>query len=683
MKRPRIDTAYGPLMVWSVTDQVIEDRTIRRAQFEEMRATGFAGVAAFVRCSRYSWDDPAAHQALAEISVLCHRAGMLFWAGPDPRFVSHRLVGDAAGVELLLYGNAARADSWPNTAPVMGGRYSVRCMLPPRHVHTLRDVAVEFRPLGLARVYAIRRKEGALGKGDVVDLSAEARMFYNARDGYVEAFGRAALPAGSAWEALAFFHVRTNHVDFSSSSQMRRYAGMLADLKRAGCAADGIMWDEPGYTCTYGSLPYSPVIRRGYRASAGHPLEGDLWKLAYDAEDGSHAGVRIRYYQAVQKTIVGAEKKMKSAALRLWGKGTALGIHDTWHFESADMADMTHGSMDLWQSVPAKTGGFVDLGAVHRLSSPSHPWYALHAAMLVIGASLGKLSTGGYAYNNLWTSDDDGGAGGQRSAMAQAVTTMALFGVRWLAHAYGSVGTIGQEKTFLGSPPLPGYPDHSTWKHFPEWNEFSRNALAAVGGRLPQSNLLVVYPVESLYVLGGTRADEAARRVFELLLRLLDHHYQPDVLSPALAARGKMRGGKFHVRGMAYDAVIFPYPAMAGKGVVRALGAARGAALYAYEAPPHPGATAVAGAEDEIFAWLAARPELRPVSAPEKTWVTLTRTEEGTIVSLAPGRATGQYSGSVVFGGRSVHISQTESLRRILFPLRGEPRIVSTPPSGD
>jgi hypothetical protein len=664
-------------MVWSITDQVIEDRATRQAQFEDLRAAGFEGVAAFVRCSRYSWDDPPAGLALKEISDLCQKAGMLCWVGPDPRFVSHHLAGDASGLEVLLYGNASRADAWPNLVSIDEGRFNVRCALPARHVHTLRDVAVEFHPLGLARVYALRRKEGPLGKTDVIDLTGEARMFYNARDRYVEAFGHARLPGAGEWVALAFFHVRTNHVDFSSPRHMRDYAGMLGALKRAGCAADGIMWDEPGYTCTYGSLPFSPVIRRGYRASAGHPLERDLWKIAMDAEDGSHAAARVHYYATVQKTIVGAERKLKSTAHRLWGRETALGIHDTWHFESADMADMTHGSMNLWETVPCKTGGFVDIGAIQRIGDPSSSWYAQHAAMLVVGAALGRLSSGGYAYHNLWTEDDDGGAGGQYAAMDQSVKSMALFGIRWLAHAYGSVGTIGQERTFLGSRPLPGYPDHSTWKHFPAWNAFSRNAIAEMEGRLPATNLLVVYPVDSLYVRGGTRADEAALRIFNLLLRLLDEHYHPDVLSPSVVARGKVRGGRFHVQGRVYDGVLFPYPAVMSGALSRLLSRGTESLLFAYETPVHLKPARVAAGEEEIFAWLARKPELRPVNAPEKAWTTMTVTQEGMVVSVAPARATWRYEGDVTFNGKPVHLEPSDRLTRILFPLAGEPRVFS------
>ena len=158
-------------MVWSITDAVIEDGELLVKQFRDLADAGFGGVAAFVRCSRYSWDDPMAVDAWRHINELCHRHGMKCWLGPDPRFVSHKIVHNSSGLELLLFGNAAKADVVPNTANVRDGRYTIRCTLSPRHVHTLTDVAIEFLPIGLAGVYAFRRGKTRLGRKDIVDIT--------------------------------------------------------------------------------------------------------------------------------------------------------------------------------------------------------------------------------------------------------------------------------------------------------------------------------------------------------------------------------------------------------------------------------------------------------------------------------------------------------------------------------
>lgn len=667
-----------PIMVWSITDAVIEDPAVREREFRDIAEAGFGGVAAFVRCSRYSWDDPLAVAAWRHINDACRSRGLQCWLGPDPRFVSHKLAQDSTGLEVLLFGNAGKADVVPNTAPVRDGRYSIRCLLPPRHVHTLTDVAIEFFPIGLARVYAFRNGSEALGRNDIIDITAGARLFHNARDGYVEAFGTMPKRSGE-WSVIAFFHVRTNHVDFSSRLHLQRYGKMLEQLRKAGCRPNGIMWDEPGYTCQYGSLPWSPSIRKSYQGGKPSSLERDLWKLAFEAEDSSHIPVRLRYYQTVQNSVTRAEMDLRRTVRRLWGPGTILGIHDTWHFESADMCDMNHGSMDLWDSARAKSGGFVDLGGVSLLNDPDSSWYSNLAAMSVVASSLGKMSKLPLAYNNLWTVGDDDGQGWQKSVMEHCAKVMALFGTRWLAHAYGPAGTIGQERTFLGTPELPGYPNHSTWTSFPEWNAFVSRELNMVDKQLPETNVLLLYPVESLYAWADSRADKAAAEIFSLLCSLLDQHVQVDVLATSAVRKGRWSRNQFRVGSKTYDFVLCPHARIIDRQLFRVLKSVTQRVLFLFDAPaqfengkPVPDAPASVPASEGL-ARIQSMNELRPVHAPEHSWVTMTRTRRGIIVSLAPSRAGYRYGGEVRMGNRSILLSETNQLKRILFPPAGQP----------
>jgi hypothetical protein len=668
-------------MVWSITDAVIEDPKLRERQFRELQSAGFGGVAAYVRCTRYSWDDPIAIEAWRHINELCRKSSMSCWLGPDPRFVSHKVTGDSSGLELVLFGNSSRADVVPNLVQVREGRYTVRCLLSPRHVHTLTDVAVEYSPLGIERVFAFKRGATPVGKKDIVDITKGARQFYNARDRYVEAFGTAPDGIDENWSVIAFFHVRTNHFDFSNSAHLKQYEKMLAALKKSGCTPDGVMWDEPGYTCMYGSLPYSPTIKKLYRASQKSSLEGDLWKLAFEAKDQSQIPVRVSYYRAVQETILQSEKRLQKVSHRLWGQKTIVGIHDTWHFESADMCDMNHGSLDLWNTVSAKSAGFVDLGAVNLLRDPSSTHYTNLAAMSVAVASMGKLCTPPLAYNNLWTVGDDDGAGWQRDVMNHCVKIMALFGTRWLAHAYGPVGTVGQERTFLGSPPLPGYPDHSTWASFPSWNTSITSELKKTGGALPTSNLLVLYPVESLYALADTRADAVAAAIFKLILFLLDKHFHVELLSTSVARKGRWHGKQFCVGKGKYDHIVIPHPEIIDASFLKLISRFDKKVLFAFGSPVH----SVQGkfissytpecfySLDKMFVHLSAFADLRPVTAPENCWTTITDLKNGKLVSLAPSRAGTRFQGSVTLKDKVFDVPQTDRLERIFFPRKGKP----------
>jgi hypothetical protein len=546
----------------------------------------------------------------------------------------------------------------------------------------LTDVAVEFYPLALARVYAFKRGTTRMGKNDVIDLTSDARMFYNARDRYVEAFGSVPAQIDDSWSVVAFFHVRTNHVDFSNHLHMQRYEKMLVRLKKSGCSPDGIMWDEPGYTCVYGTIPYSPAIRESYREEGKNPLDRDLWKIIFESLDYSEVPVRLSYYRSVQDSIVGAELRLQKTARRLWGPKTVVGIHDTWHFESADMCDMNHGSMDLWKTARAKSAGFVDLGGVEVLKDATSSHYSNLAAMSVIAASLGKITKGRVAYNNLWTVGDDNGQGWQRQSMEHCVKIMALFGTRWLAHAYGPVGTIGQERSFLGSPPLAGYPDHSTWPFFPTWNELLSSELKKSGEALPRSNLLLLYPVETMYALADRRADKVSADIFSLVLSLLDMHFHVDVLSTSAVKQAHWKKKCFCVGSEKYDFVLAPNSRVVERSLLRLLTQVKEKSAFIFDHPtlfddgkkvPNP---AHASSIKEVLDRLRLLPELRPVRAPQNCWVTLTPAKQGTIVSLAPSRVGYQFGGEVRFSDQSIVLKETQLLQRVLFPLKGMPHLL-------
>ena len=587
-------------------------------------------------------------------------------------------------MEVLLFGNQPRADRFPNFGEVSGGKFNVRCDLEPRHVHTLNEVAIEYHPRGIARAYAVQLNPKTGIPAKIRDITSSSRFFYNARARYVEAFGDVPGLAGEGWRVLVFFRAETSHVDYSNPAHIRRYLKMLDTLQGEGCTADGIMWDEAGYTCTYGTLPCTPAILKRYRRMAGKDLFADLWQLALPASKGRHTPVRYRYYASVQQTLNDANAVTMKHIHRLWGSQTESGIHDTWHFESADMCDMNHGSLDLWQAMKSKSGGFVDLGGIDQLRSPDAPWYAHLAALNVICASLGKMSTGRFAYNNLWTVGDDNGEGWQSTVMNCCADAMAIFGLRWMAHAYGPVGTIGEERSFLGSPELPGYPRHSTWPHFPEWNKRLSAHLAAVEQKLPESQVLVVFPIETLYALAGPPADAIAAEIFRLVLALLDAHYQVDVHASSLFPEGRWEGDEFVLGCSRYRSIIFPFPHVISQDVLALMrkGAKK---VFCMGGLPHqlatgrtcsPNAFRTGAAIASTLDWLGTLPALRPVQAPPQSWVTVTPVDRGTMVSLCPSRHGYTFSGRLQYQEASVVLPESRGLTRVFFPRVGEPEIV-------
>ncbi len=671
------------VMMWALTDAVIEDGDVLERQFRDIRDAGVQGVAPFVRCSRYSWDDAPARKALKHISILCRQSGLEHWIGPDPRFISHIIGKGCSGLEVILFGDRTRALQVPNTAPVEGGKFSVRCDLTPRHVHTLTEVAIEFRPLDLAGVYAIRDISRPVGPKDIINVTDSALLFFNARERYAEAFGFFTPPDGDPWRIIAFFRCATNHFDYSSDAQMSAYMEKLDRLKKDGIRTEMVMWDEPGFTCTYGNLAYSPVILKEFRRSTGKHLPEVLWKLAVDAADQSHIPLRETYYRIVQDCVNRAQRKTVARSARLWGRAIRAGIHDTWHFESADMCDMNHGSLDLWRAGSAKDGGFVDLGGIDQLREPDSAYYANLAMMCVTASSLGHQSRGGFAFNNLWTVGDDEGQGWQRTVMDHCVNVMAVFGNRWLTHIYGPVGTIGEEDRFLGSPPLPGYPNHSTWNGFPGWTRRLTEHFTITRSKLPWTNLLLIYPVETMYALGDTRADAAAREVFRMVLDLVDDHFHVMVVSPSALEGCQYQRGTFRIGQHTFDAMVYPFANIVPSSVLPLLRRGKERIVY-YKSVPRrlTSGKSVSLAEEavsdrsDVLRLLERYAVARPVEAPSTAWTSVTRRSDGSVVTLCPARHGYHYAGRISFGGKSIDVGAQAGLVQVFFPLNNAPEVL-------
>ncbi|MDH3252737.1 MAG: hypothetical protein OEM41_08085, partial [Ignavibacteria bacterium] len=375
--------------------------------------------------------------------------------------------------------------------------------------------------------------------------------------------------------------------------------------------------------------------------------------------------------------------KTNARTARLWGRGVRAGIHDTWHFESADMCDMNHGSLDLWRAASVKSGGFVDLGGIDQLKEPDSAYYANLATMCVTASSLGRLSREKFAFNNLWTVGDDDGQGWQRTVMNQCVNVMAVFGNRWLTHIYGPVGTIGEENRFLGSPPLPGYPNHSTWKEFPDWTRRLVNHFSTTRSKLPWTNLLLVYPVETMYALGDNRADAVAREVFQLVLDLVDNHFHVTIVAPSQLGRGTLHRGKFLIDKQAFDAMVYPHPDIILPSLLPMLRRWRERIVYCGSSPrltaagrPVSLAEGPASNRQGVIRWLERNNVPRPVDVPSTAWASVTEREDGTVVTLCPARHGFHYAGRISFGGQTLGVGDQTGLLHILFPENGKPEVL-------
>ena len=448
-------------------------------------------------------------------------------------------------------------------------------------------------------------------------------------------------------------------------------------------ALDGITWDEPGYYSVFGGYPYSYASQE-YFDLRGITLADELWKLVLPATDHSEIALRNEYFRFLQTTVVNRHAQTMLNARRKWQRNLASGIHYTWHFESADMADMNHGSMDIWRSLEAVDAGFTDLGGINQLRDPNSPWYANLAAMNIATQSLARFSERQTGYINLWTISHDDGTGYQNQIMNHCVNLMRLYSIGWLPHAYGPVGLLGDEGSFLGTDYLPGYPDHSTWQDFPKWNHRLQATARLTNGTLSETNVLVIFPVETIYAIGGPAANKLAQDAFELILWLTDQHFAIDWLSPTMLESIIFDDGKFRLLRVDYDAIIFPHPKVIPAELSPVLQAGLSKIAFGYGVPEFDtlartldfSGTKYFSNFSELSKWLQAQKIAKPVDAPKNSWVSTIELPEKSIVSLCPARVGQTYQGRVEFHGQQVTVPASSELTQIIFPTNSEPEIL-------
>lgn len=549
-----------PLIMWTWQDAQLEDPGLIDVALADIADHGFSGALAMLRGSRYPLSDPLVIEAACHAADTAHRMGLSFWFALDPRLDQGRLVAvDGGGARYLLTG-ATTAEPLACTTQVgEEGRYRVRLEYgEPRPQHMLSHVAITFEPESIERVFAYRStSDGTVVADTVRDITSEARLFVQRELGYVEIFGR--LEGGDGWRILALPRFGSTYPELGSDDVQAALIEIYRAYRRAGCELDGVFWDEIGYVTGYGNdggyLPYGQAIREAFRRRHGDDLGSRLIYLVLDDDAGHAIRVRRDYYASVQEVVVVAQERCAAEARELWGRQVESGIHQTWH---QDADDLPHGSGDWWLGSAALSGGFTDVGDAERVDQDDHldeVW-----AMVVTAVGLARHHERSLAFCNLWGVD----YGEPDSRAPMEITDwwgnlLSGFGVVWLAHTYGPNGYIDR-RTGWG----PGYPDHPAWDRHAHINRRIAEIRTFVSGALPEANVAVVYPVETLYAIGGARASPLARSAQGVISLLARHNVAVDVISPSIFASGEVREDGYWIRApggaLRYTAVVYPHP---------------------------------------------------------------------------------------------------------------------------
>ena len=541
---------------WTWTDRQIEDRTVLREELVDIRQAGFGGVYAMPRATRYNLFDPEMTDAVRYASRLCRDNGLEFIWGPDPRFAATTIVRKTGyGAEMLMvnreYSSNLRlpAGADPSTyllneAKVAGSRYSLRYQYPNRRdAHMLTEVSLWLNPVQVEKVYAYQRKNGKVVSSSIRDITESHHFFINRSFYYVEVFGITDLPEGD-WYVFAFPRFMTNMYAYDSPEHEQCFLTLLDEYKQKDIRFNGFWWDEPGYYFQFGHYAIGRFIYRDFAKQYGYDLNQKLYALVLDLDDDSQVRVRYDYFSLLMNYVFGGEQ-------RLWRKGESLfgplrmGIHQTWHWLPDDAYT---GAGDVWKGLMAVDGGYTDEGNFERYFKSSTAERYADVSQLIIASSLAKFSRDRKAHFNQW------GVQFENDVPVYWNDLMAAFSNEWLNHCYGYTGVLGADRSFG-----PGYPNHASWRLFPELNARNGKILQITRYNLPLAEVAVVYPNPTVITGWGPISHKRVAETDRLIGAMPALGIQADVVSMDLFASGELKGKTLKIADQQYKAVVLPH----------------------------------------------------------------------------------------------------------------------------
>jgi hypothetical protein len=548
------------LIMWTWQDAQVEQPHLLDEGLRDMARHGFSGALAMLRGCRYPISDPLILRAAGIAARIAHDLGLTFWFALDPRLDQGRLIALDGGAARYLLTGREPSGALPCEAAVdAAGRYCLRLEYgQPRGQHMLSQVAITFEPEGVERAFAYRKApDGTLLTATLRDITDQTRLFIQRGQGYLEIFGTLEEMKGDGWHVLALPRCRSTYPELGSPAVREAMVDLYRAYHTAGVALDGVFWDEIGYVSGYGSdrcrLPSGPAIQDAFAKRHGADLAGLLPYLLLNDDAGCAGRVRRDYYAAVQGAVLGAQACCSAEARRLWGPDVESGIHQTWH-QNAN--DLPHGSGDWWRGSAALSGGYTDVGDAEQWDDEEHATETL--AMAVTAVSLARFHARPRAFCNLWGVDyGEPGSRAPGTILDWWADLLSAFGIVWLAHTYGPNGYIDCFTNWG-----PGYPNHPTWDRLTGVNRRIARIHEITGGGLPDANVAVVYPLDTLAEIGSACANMVARDAQRVVAGLTRQQVAVDVISPALFAGGEARGGRLVLhtpRGcQRYAAVVYP-----------------------------------------------------------------------------------------------------------------------------
>jgi len=555
-QQPHPGSKHISSIFWTWQDKVIENQDTLKHHISDLKKTGFRGLYAMPRATRYQLYDNEMFEAVKLAGAECEKQNVEFIWGIDPRFLSgYTLNHTGYGAQMLMVNenfkikvstdtSVPQKEKLTNEVKLSNGRYSLKYNYPQRRdIHMLHEVGLWLNPIGVDKVIAYQKKDGKILSTTLKDITVSHRLFINRSNYYVEVFGKPDLPEGEWW-VFAFPRFATNMYAFDSPEHEKIMFDLLDKYKEHNIHFDGFWWDEPGYYFQYGHYPVSERVYIDFYKKYGYDLKKYLEALVLDLSDNSHLKVRYDYFQLLMDYVFGGQERFWQKAEQNFGP-VRMGVHHTWH-DIPD--DMYAGCGDYWRGLKGVDGGYTDDDGFEEYFTTNLTGKYRQISKMLLATSLAKFARNRVANYNRW------GVNYKAEVPIYWNDLMAMFSNEWIQHIYGNTGVIDGLQ-YWG----PGFPNHETWPMLPDFIKKTDVVRNITKFNLPIANVAVVYPITTFLC---SREPENSIRVNQtnLLLGIMPSlGIQADGIADWLFSEGRIEKNKFRVRNETYDAVLLPF----------------------------------------------------------------------------------------------------------------------------
>jgi len=545
-KRPR-----GAFVLWKWGDREINDPKTIRTQLIEIYSKGFSGVLATLGASRYEFIDRKVIRAVAQASQWSKKRNIQFWFQADPRQASRTFITKTGErTENLIVARKPEDGLNPQTlniAKVVKNNFELQYGIPRvRYSDRFREVALQFEPCELERVFLFQTENGVILRDSIQDITTASRFFTNIAEGYAQVFGEVQTPPGEEWYCMAFPKFSTNLYDFAGRVSNDMLLVFVENLFDACTYLDGITWGEGevGYVVDTGRFPVSLSIYNSFLAEYQYDLRDYLYGLILPVNDESHIIIRNDYYKLLLDTVFNAQRDFYQM-IHGFFEDLDVGIHHTWHLGKHQINDLVRGSIDPWQNIEQARSTFIDMGNVGKTGIKINSFIST----LIIVKSLGLHSKAQSAYLNLLEPNEE------QADLPYWTDLMMLYSVQWLAHfdINGELNTPSM-KTKKRDPSEVNFHCYDTI------NRRIDSIKKITRFKFPEAGIALIFPIETIMSIAPSDAEAILLSINNLIARLTFAGIQLDVISSMLLKKGKISSEGIRINRRTYNIVIYPYP---------------------------------------------------------------------------------------------------------------------------